>query len=63
MPTETPPAAVKRIAVMRLPRSLGPVLMAGELGLPASTVHAEPTRCRLNRLSRLEWVTDEPIPR
>lgn len=37
--------------------------IAGRLGIPAFTVHAVQTRCRLNRLSRLDWITGEPLRR
>ena len=42
---------------------LGPVQIGGRLGVPASTVHAVLVRCRLNRLSRIDRVTGEPIRR
>ncbi len=63
MPTKTPPAVVKRIVKIRWRRRLGPVQIAGELGMPASTVHAVLVRCRINRLSRIDRVTGEPIRR
>ena len=63
MPTKTPPDVVKRIVKVRWRRRLGPVQIAGELGLPASTVHAVLTRCGINRLSRIDRVTGEPIRR
>jgi transposase InsO family protein len=63
MPTKTAPAVVKRIVDIRWRRRLGPVQIAGELGMPASTVHAVLTRCRINRLSRIDRVTGEPIRR
>ena len=63
MPTKTPPAVVKRIVNARWRRRLGPVQIAGELGLAPSTVHAVLTRCRINRLSRIDRVTGEPIRR
>ena len=34
-----------------------------KLGMPASTVHAVLTRCRLNRLSHIDRVTGEPARR
>lgn len=37
--------------------------IAGRLGMPASTVHAVLTRCRLNRLSHIDRATGEPIRR
>jgi len=63
MPTKTPPSVVKQIVKARWRRRLGPAQIAGELGLPASTVHAVLVRCRLNRLSRIDRVTGEPIRR
>ena len=63
MPTKTPPATVKRIVQLRWRRRLGPAQIAGELGMPVSTVHAVLTRCRINRLSRIDRVTGEPIRR
>ena len=63
MPARTPPAVVRRIVKARWRRRLGPAQIAGELGMPASTVHAVLVRCRLNRLSRIDRVTGEPIRR
>ena len=63
MPTKTPASVVKRIVKIRWRRRLGPVQIAGELGMPASTVHTVLTRCRINRLSRIDRVTGEPIRR
>ena len=57
MPARTPPAVVRRIVKARWRRRLGPAQIAGELGMPASTVHAVLVRCRLNRLSRIDRVT------
>ena len=63
MPTRTPPVVVKQIVKARWRRRLGPVQIAGELGIPASTVHAVLVRCRINRLSHIDRVTGEPIRR
>ncbi len=63
MPTKTPPATVKRIVKIRWRRRLGPVQIGGELGIPASTVHAVLVRARINRLSHIDRVTGEPIRR
>ena len=63
MPTKTAPETVKRIVQLRWRRRLGPAQIAGELGLPASTVHAVLVRCRINRLSRIDRVTGERIRR
>lgn len=63
MPTRTPLQQVKRIVKLRWRRRLGPAQIAGELGLPASTVHAVLVRCRINRLSRIDRITGERIRR
>jgi transposase InsO family protein len=63
MPAKTPLPVVKRIVRLRWRRRLGPAQIAGELGLPISTVHAVLVRCRINRLSRIDRVTGEPIRR
>jgi len=63
MPTKTPLPQVKRIVKLRWRDRLGPAQIAGELGLPASTVHAVLVRCRINRLSAIDRVTGEPIRR
>jgi len=62
-PSRTSPAAVRRIVRLRWRHRLGPVQIAGRLGMPASTVHAVLVRCRINRLSRIDRVTGEPIRR
>ena len=62
-PAKTPPAAVKRIVALRWRKRLGPIQIAGRTGVPASTVHAVLVRCRINRLSRIDRVTGEPIRR
>lgn len=63
MPTKTPLPVVKRIVRARWRRRMGPVQIAGELGLAPSTVHAVLVRCHINRLSRIDRVTGEPIRR
>ena len=63
MPAKTPVSVVKRIVKVRWRRRLGPVQIAGELGLAPSTVHAVLVHCRINRLSRIDRVTGEPIRR
>lgn len=62
-PTRTPQAVVKQIVGLRWRHRLGPVQIAGRLGLPASTVHAVLVRCRINRLWRIDRVTGEPLRR
>jgi transposase InsO family protein len=63
MPAKTPPETVKRIVRLRWRHRLGPVQIGGRLGIAASTVHAVLVRCRINRLSRIDRVTGEPIRR
>jgi len=63
MPAKTPLPVVKRIVRLRWHRRLGPAQIAGELDVPASTVHAVLVRCRINRLSRIDRVMGEPIRR
>jgi transposase InsO family protein len=62
-PTRTAPAVVRHIVKLRWRRRLGPVQIAGQLAVPASTVHAVLTRCRINRLSHIDRVTGEPLRR
>jgi transposase InsO family protein len=62
-PAKTPPPVVRQIVRLRWRKRLGPVQIAGQLGLPSSTVHAVLVRCRINRLARIDRVTGEPIRR
>jgi transposase InsO family protein len=62
-PTKTSPQVVRRIVDLRWRKRLGPVQIGGQLGVPASTVHAVLTRCRINRLSAIDRVTGEPLRR
>jgi transposase InsO family protein len=62
-PTKTSPQTVRRIVKLRWRKRLGPVQIAGRLAVPASTVHAVLTRCRINRLSHIDRVTGEPLRR
>jgi transposase-like protein len=62
-PTLTPSPTIRKIVHLRRKRRLGPVPIADQLGLAASTVHAALRRHRLNRLSHLERGTGEPIRR
>lgn len=62
-PTKTSPVVVKQIVRLRWRQRLGPVQIAGRLGLQASTVHAVLVRCRINRLSHIDRVTGEPLRR
>ena len=54
---------VRAIVRLRWRHRLGPVQIGGRLGMPASTVHAVLVRCRVNRLSRIDRVTGEPLRR
>jgi transposase InsO family protein len=62
-PAKTPPQIVRQIVCLRWRHRLGPVQIAGRLGVAASTVHAVLVRCRINRLSRIDRVTGEPLRR
>jgi transposase InsO family protein len=62
-PNRTPQPMVKKIVHLRIKKRLGPVQIAGRLGIPASTVHAVLVRCRLNRLSHVDVKTGEPARR
>ncbi|GAA2266336.1 IS481 family transposase [Actinomadura luteofluorescens] len=62
-PSRTPQPVVRKTVHLRWKQRLGPVQIAGRLGMPASTVHAVLTRCRLNRLSHIDRATGEPIRR
>ncbi len=62
-PRRTPQPTVRKIVHVRWKRRLGPVAIAGELGLPASTVHAVLVRCRINRLAHVDRATGEPVRR
>ena len=54
---------MRRIVDVRWRQRLGPIQIAGRLGVPASTVHAVLTRCRINRLSSIDRITGEPLRR
>ncbi|HEY3556448.1 MAG TPA: IS481 family transposase, partial [Kribbella sp.] len=62
-PAKTPPQTVRQIVRLRWRLRLGPVQIAGRVGIPASTVHAVLVRCRINRLSSIDRVTAEPLRR
>ncbi len=62
-PSKTPEHMVRRIVALRWRKRLGPVQIAGQLEIPASTVHAVLVRCQINRLSHIDRVTGEPIRR
>lgn len=62
-PARTAQPQVRKIVHLRWKQRLGPVQIAGRLGMPASTVHAVLTRCRINRLSHIDRATGEPVRR
>ncbi|MGW6450102.1 IS481 family transposase [Lentzea sp. NPDC055074] len=62
-PARTPEPVVRAIVTLRWRHRLGPVQIAGRLGMAASTVHAVLVRCRINRLSRIDRITAEPLRR
>nr|WP_296069607.1 leucine zipper domain-containing protein [uncultured Actinoplanes sp.] len=62
-PNRTPAPLIRKILHLRRKRRLGPVPIAEQVGLAASTVHAVLTRQRANRLSHLDRVTAEPVRR
>lgn len=62
-PRLTHPRIVGKVKHLRISRRLGPVQIAGRVGIPASTVHAILVRERLNRLANVDRVTGEPVRR
>jgi transposase InsO family protein len=62
-PAKTPEPLKRQIVRLRWRHRLGPVQIAGQLGMPASTVHAVLVRCRINRLNHIDRVSGEPIRR
>ena len=62
-PAKTSEQLKRQIVRLRWRQRLGPVQIAGQLGVPASTVHAVLVRCRINRLGNIDRVTGEPIRR
>jgi hypothetical protein len=62
-PHQTPAPVRRQILELRWRHRLGPVQIGGRLGVPASTVHAILVRAKVNRLSRIDRVTREPIRR
>ena len=55
-PARTPEQLKRQIVRLRWRKRLGPIQIAGQLGVPASTVHAVLVRCRINRLSNIDRV-------
>ena len=62
-PNKTPQQLGRKLVHLRIKKRLGPVQIAGRLGMPASTVHAVLVRCRLNRLTHVDVKTGEPARR
>jgi transposase InsO family protein len=62
-PRRTPQPVVRKIVHLRWKQRLGPVAIAGRVGVAPSTAHAVLRRCRLNRLSHVDRATGEPIRR
>jgi transposase InsO family protein len=62
-PARTPQPVIRKIVHLRWKRRLGPVAIAAELGLAASTVYAVLVRCRINKLWHIDRRTGEPIRR
>lgn len=62
-PTRTHARLEQRIRHLRTKRRLGPVQIAGRVGVPASTVHRVLVRAGLNRLAHLDRATGEVIRR
>jgi transposase InsO family protein len=62
-PNKTPQPLVRKIVHHRWKRKVGPVELAGIVGVPASTVHAVLKRCGISRLSQVDRVTGEPVRR
>jgi hypothetical protein len=60
-PHRTPTPVVRKIVHLRRKRRWGPVAIADELGLAASTVHVVLVHCRLNRLSHLDRSAGETV--
>ncbi len=62
-PSKTPRQLVRKVVHLRWKQRLGPVGIGAQLGMPASTVHAILTRCRVNRLSHVDVRTGQPARR
>jgi transposase InsO family protein len=62
-PSRTPAPTVRKILHLRRKRRWGPVPIADQLGLAASTVHAVLRREQANRLTHLDRRTGEPVRR
>jgi transposase InsO family protein len=62
-PRRTPRPVVRKVVHLRWKQRLGPVGIAGRVGLAPSTVHRILVSCRINRLWHVDRVTGEPIRR
>lgn len=60
-PSRTRPRLVRKVKHLRTKRRLGPVQIAGRVGIPASTVHRILVREGLNRLDHMDRATGEVI--
>jgi hypothetical protein len=60
---DPPKHLVRPVMRPRWRRRPGPLQIGGRLDLPASTVRAFLVRCRINRLTRIDRVTGEPLRR
>lgn len=62
-PHRTPPSVEAQIVELRRQLKLGPLRIAGRLGVPAATVHRVLVRCGLNRLAWIDRPTGRVIRR
>jgi transposase InsO family protein len=62
-PTRTRRRVEKRVKHLRTKRRLGPVQIAGRVGIPASTVHRILVRAGLNRLDHMDRATGDVVRR
>jgi len=62
-PNRTSQELVRKVVHLRWKKRLGPVAIGWRLGMPASTVHAVLTRCRLNKLHHVDVRTGEVVRR
>ena len=62
-PTRTHRRIERKVAHLRTKRRLGPVQIAGRVGIPASTVHRILVRAGLNRLDHMDRATGQVVRR
>ena len=62
-PNRTPQPLVRKIVHVRWKRRVGPVQIAGIVGVPASTVHTVLGRCGIILLCAVDRVTGQPVRR